>query len=191
MVNWSSVKAAYTLSSSDEDAALTLLLKAINDGGPVQNPNVSVLYGNGGWYTDEFDPRLQGANGFVQQDNYYVSVNTLVRTRPETRWRASVVATNVKDASANVYVSISPSFLTRTRMITGSTDGYGYDQLINAPNSPGTFFMGRNSVYWPPAIGPIGVVVLNAKGEIDSDVVYGLGLPAGQHCSYNVEFVER
>lgn len=44
--------------------------------------------------------------------------------------------------------------------------------------------------YWPPNVGPLALFV-GSKDKIDSDIVWGLGLPKGHHVSYIVTFKRR
>lgn len=45
--------------------------------------------------------------------------------------------------------------------------------------------------YWPPQRGPLALFVGDDQGNINSDVVAGLGLPQRRHVCYNVVYQER
>lgn len=203
MINWELLEVAVELHKRGSDATAESVLREalkldIPNSDAVDTPHSeskSVLYGQGGWYTDEYDPRTKTADKHSGGDGQRVTgVNVLVRTNPSSQYRAVSVETLLNDESCNVYVfenvngAVVPAF--NSRMVTGSSDGYKYDNLVEAPSSPGSFFMGRDSKFWPPAIGPIGAVIVE-NGKAVSDIVYGMGLSEGQHMSYRIVFERR
>lgn len=46
------------------------------------------------------------------------------------------------------------------------------------------------NVYWPPSLGPLAIAILDAAGNVISDVIGGLGLPKGHHVSFAMTFRE-
>jgi len=211
-IDWDLVKTAGELSETNRNAAVQLMLTAVTcaagqkccgggGGGEKEvksSEEKAVVYGDG-YYTDAQDPRkpnLRKHDGGNGQE--YTAINGLVKVNPDSLYKCVSAEALFNDESCNLYVVVLnesggmiPPF--NARMITGGDGKAGtYDQLIDAPASPGSYFMGRDSKFDPKkAIGPIGAVVLNDDGKISSDWVYGLGLPAGEHVSFRISFAKR
>lgn len=211
---WKLVTTAVTLKDVNEKLALDLIIDAAKEAGccddkkccggscegvteekPVVPTTASVLYGEGGKYTDANDPRDENARGHKLDGGKIESVNVLVRTKPGAKYKAVLVETLPLDESCTIYVSVqnkngSLASVSNVRQTTGSVDGHGYDDLYAAGNSKGEFFMGSDGKFYGQNIGPYGVVVTDGQDNIISDFVYGLGLYNGQHVSYRVGFRE-
>lgn len=203
-IDWDLIKTAYDMHVTQPAAAETLLTMALgmeshrkSGMGETPEPDKSVFYGKGG-YTDVNDPREPDCQSHqFDGAGKPLAIHLGVMVRPSSKYRCSRVELLQNDESCNVYVIVTnksggmvPSV--NTRMITGWRESdTDYDSLIEAPASPGSFFMGRDSKFYPPSLGPIGACVIDDSGNIDSDLVGSMGLSKGQHWSFRVYFQER
>lgn len=202
MVDWELVKIALETKQVNVPAAELLLKQAIGYSSGevtlVEKPvgEQAVIYGKGG-YTDAHDPRTLVCQKHEFDGNGKpIAVHTAVLVQPQARYRCVLVDLIPHDESCQVYVEVvakngAPGSKTNTRLLTGWSESTQYDALYDAPASPGNFSMGREAKFWPPALGACGAVVINDRGEIDSDVVGSLGISRGQHMSFRVAFQER
>lgn len=156
----------------------------------------AVIYGKGG-FTGPGDPRTLACQKH-QTDNSGkpIAVHTAVLVQPSTRYRCTLVDLIPGDQSCQIYIEVydragNAASKAGTRQLTGWSESTSYDALLDAPASPGHLPMGRGSKFWPPALGGSGACIVDGAGNIDSDIVGSLGLPAGEHVSYRVAFRER
>lgn len=166
-------------------------------GQPTPTPDQATFYGKDG-VTDSGDPRQTNARSHATgPDGRPTAVWLTVLTQPSKRFDTAYVEFLPHDESCNIYVTVfdskaQPLPLNNVRMITGwQESATSFDKLIDAPGSPGNFFMGSDAKFYPPSLGPLAVCVLDDQGNIDSDIVGSMGLPNGNHGSYRVTFVER
>ena len=216
-VDWEIVKIALEASQTNEAAAEKLLLAALEQKGcngeckpgccgsgsteqeiPITavTGEKAVVYGKGG-YSDANDPRTPACRSHeYDKDGKPIAVHCGVLVQPQTRYRCVLLDLIPHDESCQVYVEVvgkdgSPQSKTNTRLLTGWSESTKYDALYDAPASPGNFAMGREAKFYPPALGACGAVVVDASGNIDSDIAGSMGISRGTHMSYRVVFRER
>lgn len=213
MIDWVLVKQAAAIEPTNAQAAELLLKQAMGCdteqagcapgccGGNVtlvEKPSTeqAVIFGKGG-FTGPGDPRTPACQKHATDNSGKpVAVHTAVLVQPNTRYRCTLVDLIPGDQSCQIYIEVydragNAASKAGTRQLTGWSESTDYDELLDAPASPGNLPMGRGSKFWPPALGGSGACIVDGAGNIDSDIVGSLGLPAGEHVSYRVVFKER
>lgn len=203
-VDWGLVKQALEVAQINESAAEHILLQAVGELEPMDGPltggaipeEKAVVYGRNG-YTDEHDPRDLDCRSHAGKDGDRAAIWLQVHVNPESRYRCTRVEAIFDDDSCNVYFFVmnhTGSMVPATGARLGSPysgSASGFQNNWKAPASPDSIFMGPNSKFWPPALGPLAAFVVDELGNIDSDVVGSIGLPQGDHMSFRVMFTER
>lgn len=205
MIDWVLVRQATAIEPTNQQAAELLLKQAMGcepgccsgEVTLVEKPvgEQAVIFGKGG-FTGPGDPRTPACQRHETKDGKPIAVHTAVLVQPQTRYRCTLVDLIPGDQSCQIYVEVfdrsgNAASKTNTRQLTGWSESTSYDELLDAPASPGSLPMGRGSKFWPPALGGSGACMVDGSGKIDSDIVGSLGLPAGEHVSYRVVFKER
>ena len=150
-------------------------------------------------HSDDVDPRAENAARHIPPPGQSGEVRavhvTVHKQDPEVRKYA---CTNVRylpnDDSCNIYVQVlnkqGTPVMVDARMGTGYSGNKNSFDSWNPPGNPnGSFFMGPDSGFEPPNLGPCAVFVVD-QGYIVSDVVGSMGLSRGQHGSFYVVFKE-
>ncbi len=157
----------------------------------------AVCYGKDN-YSDNKDPRSANARAHAMQDDKVTAVHLTVHTRPAQRYHCTHVAV-IDEVAAGGRTLCTVMVLDQAGALLSAQDArlaYEYSGQSNqfatylpASNDKGEFIITNKG--WPPALFPLAVVVLDAEGYIDSDVVGNLGLPLGHHVSFVITFQER
>jgi len=112
----------------------------------------------------------------------------------DRRYRCVGAQLLVDDDSCNIYVQVfsrlGTPIMADVRMGTGySGNPDTFHDYIVPGNPNGSFFMGPDSGFTPPNLGPLAVMIRDG-GRTVSDTVGGMGLSRGQHMSYLIKFME-
>lgn len=209
MIDWKVVRYAADLATTDEKLALTLLTNLVmganqGTGGqvivPTPEPDRDVIYGrsvNGLFFTDGNDPRDLDCRSNSSGSGKPTSIHLQVHSKPDRRFKIIRTELLQEDESCNVYFSVTnkqgallPAFGARLGSPYNNKDG-GYDDQWQAPASPESIPMGRDSKFWSPNLGPYAAYLIDSNGQIESDICGSIGLLGGQHWSFRIHFQER
>lgn len=196
MVDWHVVFRALEQSQFDPIGAEELLKTAFLIDKPPVEPGINKIYGRDS-YTDANDPRGLDCRSHQYQNGKPVAVHLQVHVTPSKAFRCQSVELLLEDNSSNVYFQV----LDRNGMplpglearLFSPYSGYAdnFQSTWAAPASPYSIFMGRDSKFAEPNLGPIAAGLVDDQGNIISDVVGSMGLSRGEHMSYRVTFVRR
>lgn len=147
---------------------------------------------------DAIDPREFNTthhNPPPGQDGKVDAVHLTVHPAPGVRkYRCIRTQLLSDDPSCNIYVSVvdnrGRAIMVNVMMATGYQGNANTFHAYMPPGNPnGSFFMGSDSRFLPPNVGPLAIMIREGN-EIVSDVVGSLGLARGQHMSYFIVFRE-
>jgi hypothetical protein len=186
----------------DFDVSLDLWQEVHKRGGviipPVVEPPVTPPPGG------NMDPRADNAKGFhLGSDGKVDGVMLSYFERPETKYQlVSAELIGEADAGGNTVATVS--VLDKNNIPKATTvylcypwEGHGFDSKFANMLRPGNSALPIQHVItnkYPSTLatgGPLAICVGGSGGNVDSDVIGGLGLPDARHVSYALTFKER
>lgn len=156
----------------------------------------------------KFDPRTDKCKKFALSGGKVTGVALTVHAMPETKWQLVKVDLYDENDSRNETKCLThvierikvgtktieaparaKCFLAWPIDSSGDPDSLEQWQLPGNVNQPYEHII--TNTFSPPKKGPLAIFIGDDDGNIDSDVVGGLGLPDGRHVSYHLVFVQR
>ena len=149
------------------------------------------------------DPRSENARAFATDSaNRVTGVKLTVKPAPSTKWelvRASLVDENA--AQGNIVATVQ---VIDKDGISASVNCYlawpwenwqfpnGFENKL-LPGAPSIPYQHMITNTYNPASksGPLAIYIGDGHGNVQSDVIGGLGLPGGRHVCYHLIFRER
>ena len=143
------------------------------------------------------DPLAPNCRGHVRVDGTVQGIHLTLHKLPGARYRCvSCRMLTVAESGGNPNVQVTvldrqgrPA-ADRAMMGTGYSGQPRFDALVPAGNPENNFFLGASGKFTPPALGPLGFVVVDGRGQIVSDAVCSWGLPYGEHIGGQIVFQE-
>ncbi len=144
------------------------------------------------------DPRTATARQHAKDEQGLVTgVHLTVHEQPSTRYRCT--RAHVLGEQQHGARGRHVAFINAPPASAGA--GSGARVALCYPYGGGVAFehvepqAGREVVitnkFWPPALGPLAIALVDDAGNIISDVAASLGLPGGSHICFELDFVER
>jgi hypothetical protein len=141
-----------------------------------------------------FDPRAENCKAYREENGLVTGVELVYVEKPAAKYRLVQVLL-IDEAHAGGRHTAKVNVQLASGAMAGDVPFLAWPfptpHSALPPGNPNNEHM-IYSTYSPPAIGPLGIYV--GKGttpDVDSDIVYGLGLPFNRHISYSLSFVER
>jgi hypothetical protein len=149
------------------------------------------------------DIRAENCRAFVERDGLIMGVELIHRINPTALFRLLRVDLLDERANgvggptiANVAMVDAAGLAVMTARValcypwTPEFAGLRFENALPPGNPAYPYQHIITNGYWPPALGPLAIAVLDADGNIISDVIGGLGLPKNHHVSFAMTFRE-
>lgn len=144
-----------------------------------------------------WEPLAPNCRQHAMQDGKVTGIHITIHALPGARYRCvrcQMLTVDESGGNPNVQVTVLDHAgrlaTDRARMGTGYSGQPRFAALLPSGNPDDRFFLGQSGKFTPPALGPLGFVVIDGRGQIISDAVCSWGLPFGAHIGGRIVFQE-